>query len=194
MHPYLIKPEEEAGVDEVGRGCGAGPVVAAAVILPARVNIPGLRDSKKLSPQIRNSLSEQIKQSAVAYSIAMATVEEIDKINILQATYLAMARAIEGLSIKPKLLIIDGNRFVNSTGITYHTVIGGDDKVLSIAAASVLAKTWRDEYMAGLHKEFPQYDWLNNKGYLTAAHRKACFIYGLTIHHRSSFKGMTPDE
>ena len=190
MHPFAIHGPEEAGVDEVGRGCGAGPVVAAAVILPEQVDLPELRDSKKLNAAKRATLSSLIKEVAIDYSIGLATVEEIDRINILEATYLAMTRAIHGLRARPALLVIDGNRFKNSTGIPHQTVIGGDDKVLSIAAASVIAKTWRDEHMAGLHQDFPHYDWLSNKGYLSVRHREACFRYGLTIHHRRSFKGM----
>lgn len=191
IHPFEAGAGTEAGIDEVGRGCGAGPVVAAAVILPPNAVIPGLRDSKKLTASRRKALSENIREMALDYAIGLASVEEIDRINILEATYLAMTRAIVQLKIKPDLLIIDGNRFKNQTGIDHRTVIGGDDKVLSVAAASVLAKTWRDAYMEELHIKFPQYDWINNKGYLSARHRQACFTYGLTPHHRKSFKGMT---
>lgn len=194
IHPFEAGSGIEAGVDEVGRGCGAGPVVAAAVILPPKAKIPGLRDSKKLTASKRKELSGKIRELALDYSIAISTVEEIDQINILEATYLAMTRAIAQLKIKPDLLVIDGNRFKNQTGINHRTVVGGDDKVLSIAAASVLAKTWRDAYMEELHIEFPQYDWINNKGYLSTKHRQACFTHGLTPHHRKSFKGMTRQD
>jgi len=192
LHPFVSDDEVEAGVDEVGRGCGAGPVVAAAVILPPVVDLPDVRDSKKLSAEKRNSMSLLIQEVALDFAIGVATVEEIDEINILEATYLAMNRAIQGLKKKPTLLIIDGNRYKNTSNIRYQTVIGGDDKVLSIAAASILAKTWRDDYMAQLHDQHPQYDWKNNKGYLTAKHRNACFLHGLTKHHRHTFGGMRP--
>ncbi len=194
LHPFSSDAEVEAGVDEVGRGCGAGPVVAAAVILPYDVDLPNVRDSKKLSAEKRNDLRALIHEVALDFAIGVASVEEIDEINVLEATYLAMNRAIQGLKKKPTLLIIDGNRFKNMSDIRFQTVIGGDDKVLSIAAASILAKTWRDDYMSQLHEHYPQYDWKNNKGYLTAKHRNACFVHGLTKHHRHTFGGMKPVE
>jgi len=193
-HPYLLDCEDEAGVDEVGRGCGAGPVVAAAVILPSGIRLPSLRDSKKISPELRYDLRDMIKETAIDYAIGMATVDEIDEINILEATYLAMHRALENLKSIPKLLLIDGNRFKNKTMIPHETIIGGDDKVLSIAAASIMAKTWRDDHMKELHLQHPEYLWYQNKGYLTSVHRKACFEYGLTKHHRKTFKGMILEE
>ena len=193
-HPFLLSSEEEVGVDEVGRGCGAGPVVAAAVILPSKVKLKFLRDSKMMDTKLRYELSYLIKNVAVEYAIGVATVEEIDEINILEATYLAMHRAIEKLKSSPKLLLIDGNRFKNQTTIPYQTIIQGDDKVLSIAAASVIAKTWRDDHMIQLHEAHPEYHWHANKGYLTKVHRNACFQYGLTPHHRKTFKGMAINE
>jgi len=193
-HPFLLSPEDEVGVDEVGRGCGAGPVVAAAVILPAKVKLKFLRDSKMMDAKLRYELSYLIKNVAVEYAIGVATVEEIDEINILEATYLAMHRAVEKLKSSPKLLLIDGNRFKNKTIIPHQTIIQGDDKILSIAAASVLAKTWRDDHMIQLHEVHPEYHWHSNKGYLTKAHRNACFQYGLTPHHRKTFKGMAVNE
>lgn len=181
-------------MDEVGRGCGAGPVVAAAVILPPKVKLKFLRDSKMMEPELRYKLRSMIEKVAVEYAIGVATVEEIDEINILEATYLAMHRAIEKLKSCPKLLLIDGNRFKNQTSIQHQTIIQGDDKVLSIAAASVIAKTWRDDHMIKLHEQHPNYHWHSNKGYLTKAHRNACFEYGLTEHHRKTFRGMVYEE
>jgi ribonuclease HII len=177
----------EAGVDEAGRGCYAGPVVAAAVILDPSFSHPLLNDSKKLSAENRSMLKEVIEGSALAYAIGKATVEEIDSINILQATYLAMHRAIEGLKQKPEHLLIDGNRFKPYPEITHNCLVKGDGRFASIAAASILAKTERDAYMQQLADEFPQYDWKNNKGYGTLKHRKAIEQYGLCKYHRKSF-------
>lgn len=177
----------EAGVDEAGRGCYAGPVVAAAVILDPSFSHPLLNDSKKLSAENRSMLKEVIEDSALAYAIGKATVEEIDSINILQATYLAMHRAIEGLKQKPEHLLIDGNRFKPYPEITHNCLVKGDGRFASIAAASILAKTERDAYMQQLADEFPQYDWKNNKGYGTLKHRKAIEQYGLCKYHRKSF-------
>ena len=193
-HPYFLNGEEEAGVDEVGRGCGAGPVVAAAVILPPGIKLPLLRDSKKIHAGLRYELRDLIMKTALDYAVGVATVEEIDEINILEATYLAMHRALGNLRLAPKLLLIDGNRFKNQTVIPHETIIGGDDKILSIAAASIIAKTWRDDHMKDLHNNHPQYQWHQNKGYLTPVHRQACYDHGLTPHHRKSFKGMMPEE
>lgn len=177
----------EAGVDEAGRGCYAGPVVAAAVILDSSFSHPLLNDSKKLSAENRNMLRKVIEDSALAYAIGEATVEEIDSINILQATYLAMHRAIEGLKQKPEFLLIDGNRFKVYKGIDHACLVKGDGRFASIAAASILAKTERDTYMQQLADEFPQYDWKNNKGYGTLKHRKAIEKHGLCKYHRKSF-------
>ncbi|MCG9900178.1 MAG: ribonuclease HII [Hydrotalea sp.] len=177
----------EAGVDEAGRGCYAGPVVAAAVILDPSFSHPLLNDSKKLSAENRTKLRDVIEGSALAYAIGKATVEEIDSINILQATYLAMHRAIEGLKQKPEFLLIDGNRFKVYKGVDHACLVKGDGRFASIAAASILAKTERDAYMQQLADEFPQYDWKNNKGYGTLKHRKAIEQYGLCKYHRKSF-------
>lgn len=185
----LIRPEPgEAGVDEAGRGCLAGPVVAAAVILPEGFTHPLLNDSKKMSAAHRMELREIILSEALSYGIGMASAEEIDRINILQATYLAMHRAIEQLSAQVSLLLIDGNRFKAYPSITHRTVIGGDGIHLSIAAASVLAKTERDILMKTLHGQFPQYNWHKNKGYGTAEHCLALDQYGYSEFHRKTFK------
>lgn len=179
---------QEAGLDEVGRGCLAGPVVAAAVILPKDFTHDTLKDSKKLSAVQREKLEIEIKESALAWAIADASVSEIDKLNILNASILAMHRAIEKLSLVPELLLIDGNKFKPYNFIPYHCIIKGDDKFFSIAAASVLAKNYRDKWMNDLADKFPQYDWKNNVGYPTLKHRKAIEEYGLTEWHRKSFK------
>lgn len=177
----------EAGCDEAGRGCLAGPVVAAAVILPEKVRLPGLNDSKQLSEAQREKLRPLIEKNAIAWSVAHATVEEIDRINILQASFLAMHRAIDALITRPELLLIDGNRFTPYFGITHSCIIQGDGKFRSIAAASVLAKTHRDEVMRAMHAEHPHFNWAVNKGYPTVEHRAAIAAHGLTGHHRMSF-------
>lgn len=182
----------EAGVDEVGRGCLAGPVVAAAVILPPDIDIPGLRDSKQLSAKSRERLATTIKENALSYCIAEASPAEIDRINILQATYLAMNRAITGLSHRPDFLLIDGNRFSSVHDIPYQTVVKGDDTFLCIAAASVLAKVHRDHLMITLHEDFPHYDWCHNVGYGTAKHLAGIHTHGITPHHRRSFGPCRP--
>ena len=178
----------EAGVDEVGRGCLAGPVVAAAVILDVNNPIAGLNDSKKLSEKKRELLAEEIKEKALCYCVAEASASEIDAINILQATFMAMHRAIEGLKMKPKHLAIDGNKFKPYKKVPYTTVIKGDGKVQNIAAASILAKVYRDNLMKQLADQYPVYDWENNKGYGTVKHRKAIVAVGPTSWHRESFK------
>jgi ribonuclease HII len=178
----------EAGVDEVGRGCLAGPVVAAAVILPKDFTHAELKDSKQLSASKRLKLETDIKQNALAWTIAEASAAEIDKLNILNASILAMHRAIEALTIAPELLLIDGNRFKPYNFIPYHCIVKGDNKFLSIAAASVLAKNYRDQLMSDLADEFPAYDWKNNVGYPTLKHRQAIQKNGLTEWHRLSFK------
>lgn len=177
----------EAGCDEAGRGCLAGPVVAAAVILPPRLHLPGLDDSKKLTHTGRERLRPLIEQGALAWGIGMATVEEIDRINILHASFLAMHRAIANLHIRPEALLVDGNRFRAYEDIPHHCIIQGDSKFRSIAAASVLAKTHRDELMAALHKAHPAYGWQVNKGYPTADHRATIAAHGPCAHHRTSF-------
>ena len=178
----------EAGCDEAGRGCLAGPVFAAAVILPADFSSPLLNDSKQLTENQRYALRPIIEQQALAWSVARVDAPEIDKINILNASILAMHRAVDGLSLRPEHLIIDGNRFKKYQDIPHHTIVKGDGKYLSIAAASVLAKTYRDDYMAALADEFPQYDWKSNKGYPTVKHRRGIEMYGTTPYHRMTFR------
>ena len=177
----------EAGVDEAGRGCLAGPVVAAAVILPDDFYHPLLNDSKKMTEKNRELLQDVIKNEALAYCIAEASAEEIDQINILQATFLAMHRAIEGLKLKPGFLLIDGNRFKVYKEVPHQTIVEGDGKFLHIAAASVLAKTHRDSLMKMLHTKFEVYGWDKNKGYGTEIHRKAIETVGISCYHRKTF-------
>ena len=188
LSSYLDKNRREAGCDEAGRGCYAGPVFAAAVILPPDFHHPLLNDSKQVSEKNRNILRPLIEKEAIAFAVATASVEEIDSINILQASYLAMHRAIKSLKKKPEFLLIDGNRFKPYPKIKHKCVIKGDGKFAAIAAASILAKTHRDEYMHRIHKDFPQYGWDQNKGYGTATHRNALQIHGLSRHHRRSFQ------
>ncbi|MFT3950023.1 MAG: ribonuclease HII [Agriterribacter sp.] len=178
----------EAGCDEAGRGCFAGPVFAAAVILPRNFCNDVLNDSKQLSAEQRYEMRQCIEEEAITYSVAKVEVEEIDAINILNASFKAMHLAIAQLSVIPELLLIDGNRFNRYNTMPHQCIIKGDGIYASIAAASVLAKTYRDEYMALLHEQFPYYGWGNNKGYGTAAHRKAILEYGLCEHHRKSFQ------
>ena len=178
----------EAGVDEAGRGCLAGPVVAAAVILPSGFSHPEINDSKKLSEKTRNRLELLIKQKAEAWSIGIASEEEIGHLNILGATMLAMHRAIAGLNLVPEHLAVDGNRFSEYPNIPHTTVIKGDGRYANIAAASILAKTARDRIMEELHTQYPQYGWSVNKGYPTTAHRQAIALYGLSPRHRPGFK------
>lgn len=177
----------EAGCDEAGRGCLAGPVVAAAVILPKNYKHPVLNDSKQLTVSQRNALREEIMKVAVAFKVAFVDNEEIDKINILRASIKAMHIAIGGLEKMPQFLLIDGNRFYAYKGIDHQTIIRGDGLYFSIAAASVLAKTFRDEYMEKLHCEYPEYGWITNKGYPTLYHRSAIMKYGITPYHRKTF-------
>jgi len=184
----------EAGCDEAGRGCYAGPVFAAAVILPKGFHHPLLNDSKQVDPASRLILRDYIKEKATAFAVGIVSVEEIDQINILKASFLAMHRAIDQLKKRPKLLLIDGNRFNAYQGIPHRCIVKGDATYASIAAASILAKTYRDEYMQSLHLSFPQYDWLNNKGYGTKAHRDAIALYGLTTHHRRSFNILPKEQ
>ncbi|MDI9364154.1 MAG: ribonuclease HII [Flavobacterium sp.] len=177
----------EAGCDEAGRGCYAGPVFAAAVILPANFYHPLLNDSKLVKEKDRNTLRQIIETEATSFAVAMVTNKEIDEINILKASFKAMHLAIDQLTIKPKLLLIDGNQFTPYKKTKHHCIIKGDGKYANIAAASILAKTYRDAYMEDLHQQFPMYHWLNNKGYGTAKHRKAIAQYGVCKHHRLSF-------
>ena len=177
----------EAGCDEAGRGCYAGPVFAAAVILPKKFHHPLLNDSKQVKEKDRNSLRTIIEQNALAFAVAQIDNKEIDKINILQASIKAMHKAIEGLSMIPEFLLIDGNRFKSYNSIPHECIVKGDGKFASIAAASILAKTYRDEFMLNLHQKFPQYAWNKNKGYGTLIHRKAIEEFGLCKFHRKSF-------
>jgi ribonuclease HII len=177
----------EAGVDEAGRGCLAGPVVAAAVILPADYKHSLLNDSKQLSKKQRELLREDIYRDAVAWAVGEATPVEIDDINILQATFLAMHRAVEKLALTPEYLLIDGNRFKTYKTIPHACMVKGDGRYLSIAAASVLAKTHRDDLMCALAREFSYYGWEHNAGYPTKKHREAIAAHGTTLHHRHSF-------
>ena len=183
----------EAGIDEAGRGCLAGPVVAAAVILPPDYRHALLNDSKQLSHKQRKQIREDIVRDALAWAIGEATPAEIDSINILQATYLAMHRAITGLAVQPAYLIIDGNRFKPYAPVPHACIVKGDGKYLSIAAASVLAKTHRDELMVSLAGQYAQYGWEKNVGYPTREHRDAIAAAGATPHHRHSFK-LLPDQ
>jgi len=184
----------EAGCDEAGRGCLAGPVVAAAVILPKDFYHPLLNDSKKISEKQRNLLRPIIEKEAIAYGVAFVSPEEIDEINILRASFLAMHRAIDKLKARPELLLIDGNRFNPYANIDHECIIKGDGKYLNIAAASILAKTYRDEYLEKLDIEFPFYNWKKNKGYPTVAHREAIEKYGPTAHHRMTFTLLAPHQ
>ena len=178
----------EAGTDEAGRGCLAGPVVASAVILPDDFEHPLLNDSKLLTEKQRVKLRPFIEKNALAYAVCFVDAQEIDKINILQSSILAMQRAILKLAVKPEFIIVDGNKFNPLNDIPHQTIVKGDAKFMSIAAASVLAKTYRDEYMEKIAKEFPKYAWHKNKGYPTKEHRNAIKLYGTTKYHRMSFK------
>ncbi len=185
---YLEEGRIEAGCDEAGRGCLAGPVVAAAVILPSNFENLLLNDSKKLSEKKRYALRPIIESEALCYAIGIVDNYEIDKINILNASFLAMHRAIDGLKTRPEHLLIDGNRFNAYQDIAHSTIIKGDGKFLSIAAASVLAKCYRDDLMNKLHEEYPAYDWKKNKGYPTKAHRESIEQNGTSPYHRMSFR------
>ncbi len=187
LRSYYQEKLTEAGCDEAGRGCYAGPVFAAAVILPKDFFHPLLNDSKQVSAGIREELKIIIEEKAIAYAVASVGTEEIDRINILKASFKAMHLAIDALKKKPGILLIDGNRFVKYKTVRHHCIIKGDGIYASIAAASILAKTYRDAYMRQLHDEFPQYNWRKNKGYGTAEHRKAIEEFGLCRHHRKSF-------
>ena len=184
----------EAGCDEAGRGCLAGSVFAAAVILPPDYKNEMLNDSKKLTARRRQQLREVIGRDAVAWAVGIVEPEEIDRINILNASILAMHRALDKLSVRPEAVIVDGNRFKPYRDLPYTTIVKGDGKYLSIAAASILAKTYRDDYMDRLAADYPQYDWLSNKGYPTKKHREAIRQYGITPYHRRSFTLLPPEE
>ncbi|MCM1109312.1 MAG: ribonuclease HII [Clostridium sp.] len=185
--PFLHKNTVEAGCDEAGRGCLAGSVYAAAVILPLDYENEMLNDSKQLSEKKRYILREQIERDALAWAVGVVTPEEIDGINILNASFLAMHRAVDQLTLRPQHLLIDGNRFKPYPDIPHTTVVKGDGKYMSIAAASILAKTYRDDYMRALHEEYPVYHWDSNKGYPSRMHREAIRAYGTTPYHRMTF-------
>jgi ribonuclease HII len=193
LHPYYQETEIEAGCDEAGRGCFAGPVFAAAVILPRDFYHPVLNDSKQLTAEQRQELKVVIKENAIAYAVAMVDNEEIDRINILRASFKAMHLALDKLKKRPGLLLIDGNRFDPYRKVRHECIIQGDGLYASIAAASILAKTHRDAYMKKLHKEFPHYNWKQNKGYGTEEHRNAIQSHGICRYHRKSFR-LSPDQ
>ncbi|MCC7534163.1 MAG: ribonuclease HII [Bacteroidia bacterium] len=187
LKKYYDNNKIEAGCDEAGRGCLAGPVFAAAVILDNSNPIKGLNDSKKLNAKQRNELRIEIEERALSYAVAYLTNQEIDKYNILKASFMAMHKAINLLRLKPELLLIDGNRFIAYQNVPHVCIVKGDEKYQSIAAASILAKTYRDEFMLKAAEKFPQYKWNNNKGYPTKAHREAIKQYGTTPLHRLTF-------
>ena len=187
LEAYYTKDVIEAGCDEAGRGCLAGPVFAAAVILPPDFKSELLNDSKQLSEKNRYALRPLIEQEAIAWGIGVVTAPEIDAINILKASFLAMHRAIEELKVQPQSLLIDGNRFTPYKEIPFTCMVKGDGRFLSIAAASILAKTYRDDYMLQLAEEYPSYGWQQNKGYPTRAHREAISKHGITPYHRKTF-------
>jgi ribonuclease HII len=187
LKSFLYHNLIEAGCDEAGRGCLAGPVVAAAVILPKNYKHPFLNDSKKLSAKQRQELKDEIINSAIAWNVAFVENNEIDEMNILRATIKAMHLAIDGLKKQPQFLLIDGNRFFPYKEIKYRTIVKGDGLFFPIAAASVLAKTFRDEYMEKIHNEYPAYGWNKNKGYPTSYHREALLKNGISPYHRKSF-------
>lgn len=185
--PCLNENLVEAGCDEAGRGCLAGAVYAAAVILPPDYKNELLNDSKKLTEKQRYQLRPIIEKEALAWAVGVVTPQEIDKINILNASFLAMHRALDKLALRPEYILVDGNRFKPYQSVPYTTVVKGDGKYLSIAAASILAKTYRDDYMNALHQEYPMYDWLSNKGYPTKKHRDAIRRFGTSPYHRMSY-------
>ncbi len=189
IHNKLI----ECGTDEAGRGCLAGPVTAAAVILPNNFSHPFLTDSKQLSEKKRLLLKDIIEKEALAFAVVNVMMDEIDKINILNASILAMHRAIENLKIKPEFIAVDGNKFKKFKEVPHECVVKGDSKYLHIAAASILAKTYRDEFMLKLHQDFEPYNWQQNKGYGTLAHREAIRKFGITDYHRKSFR-LLPEQ
>lgn len=187
LEPHYFEGKIEAGCDEAGRGCLAGSVYAAAVILPKGYDNPLLNDSKQLTEKRRYALRDTIVRDAVAWAIGIVTPEEIDKINILNASFLAMHRALDQLTVRPEAIIVDGNRFTPYHDVPYATIVKGDGKYQAIAAASILAKTFRDDYMNRLAIEYPYYDWQKNKGYPTRAHREGIRLHGITPYHRKSY-------
>lgn len=191
---HYYEGKVEAGCDEAGRGCLAGSVYAAAVILPSDYQNDLLNDSKQLTEKKRYQLREIIQRDAVAWAVGIVSPDEIDKINILNASILAMHRALDQLKVRPEAIIVDGNKFKPYQNLPHTTIVKGDGKYLSIAAASILAKTYRDDYMNELAKDFPQYDWLSNKGYPTKKHRDAIRQYGITPYHRKSYNLLGTEE
>ena len=191
--PYHTPNVVEAGCDEAGRGCLAGPVFAAAVVLPDDFSCEELNDSKKLTEKMRYQLRPLIEEQALDWAVGVVSAQEIDEINILKASFLAMHRAVDQLKVRPEHLLIDGNRFTKYGNLPHTTVVKGDGKYLSIAAASILAKTYRDDYMNGLHQEYPYYDWDKNKGYPTKKHRAAIREHGATPYHRMTFNLLGED-
>ena len=194
LESHYYEGKIEAGCDEAGRGCLAGSVYAAAVILPEDYQNDLLNDSKQLTERRRYQLREIIERDAVAWAVGIVTPEEIDKINILNASILAMHRALDQLKVRPEAVIVDGNRFKPYQKLPYTTIVKGDGKYLSIAAASILAKTYRDDYMNRLAEEYPQYDWRSNKGYPTKKHRDAIRQFGITPYHRKSYNLLGVEE
>ena len=194
LESHYYEGKIEAGCDEAGRGCLAGSVYAAAVILPEGYQNELLNDSKQLTERRRYQLREIIERDAVAWAVGIVTPEEIDKINILNASILAMHRALDQLKVRPEVVIVDGNRFKPYQKLPYTTIVKGDGKYLSIAAASILAKTYRDDYMNRLAEEYPQYDWRSNKGYPTKKHRDAIRQFGITPYHRKSYNLLGVEE
>ena len=194
LKPHFYEGLIEAGCDEAGRGCLAGSVYAAAVILPADYDNSALNDSKKLTEHQRYALREQIMADAEAWAVGVVTPAEIDKINILKASFLAMHRALDQLKVRPEAIIVDGNRFVPYHDLPYTTVVKGDGKYQAIAAASILAKTFRDDYMKELDREYPCYGWAGNKGYPTAKHRQAIREHGVSPYHRMSYNLLGNEE
>jgi ribonuclease HII len=192
LRAYFHKKKVEAGLDEAGRGCLAGPVFAAAVILPKDFFHPLLNDSKQLTEAVRIELRPLIEARALAFAVAQVSPEEIDRINILKASFKAMHLALDQLPLRPEVLLVDGNRFTPYQDLIHHCIVQGDATFASIAAASVLAKTYRDDYMQELHKAHPQYGWDHNKAYGTLAHRHAIVLHGLTPYHRKTFACRPP--
>lgn len=190
--PFYQEKLLEAGCDEAGRGCLAGPVFAAAVILPRDFEHSLLNDSKQLNESQRKQLRAEIEEQALAFAVAQVDHEEIDRINILQASFLAMHRALDALNIRPELILVDGNRFKKYQELPHHCIVKGDGKFFSIAAASILAKTYRDDYMEQIAAEYPHYDWASNKGYPTIKHREAVLAHGFSPYHRRSFRVSDP--
>lgn len=187
LQKFYQKEVLEAGCDEAGRGCLAGPVFAAAVVLDAKKNIKGLDDSKKLNEKQRQDLRFEIEEKALCFAVASYDNKQIDEVNILKASFLSMHLAIDGLRIRPKLLLIDGNRFIPYFNVKHLCIVKGDSKMQSIAAASILAKTYRDDFMMKLHESYPEYGWDRNKAYPTQEHRDAIAKHGITPYHRLSF-------